>query len=267
MTEQDFNSGVPQELPESGKIGWQAPSNIALVKYWGKKAGQIPTNPSVSFTLETSATRTELRYRKASGTSPVPDFKVFLEGTPAPHFEDKIREFFKRILAYQPFLANYEFEIHTENTFPHSSGIASSASGMAALALCLMELERSIFPDTTEELFYRKASFMARLGSGSAARSIQGNLVLWGSHPPIPGSSDLYGIPYPLTVAPVYKTFQDTILLVDKGPKKVSSSVGHGLMKSHPYAPARFDQARSHIDALMPIFRDGDLDGFIALVA
>ena len=58
---------------------------------------------------------------------------------------------------------------------------------------------------------------MARLGSGSAARSIDGGLVLWGSHPGLPGSSDLYAIPYPGEVHPVFTGFHDTILLVDKG--------------------------------------------------
>jgi mevalonate pyrophosphate decarboxylase len=46
MTEQDF---IPKTTPkplESGKVTWSAPSNIALVKYWGKKKHQIPENPS-----------------------------------------------------------------------------------------------------------------------------------------------------------------------------------------------------------------------------
>ena len=266
MTEKDFIPGAPQQLPDSGKFRWQAPSNIALVKYWGKKGTQIPTNPSLSFTLDSSATRTELVFKKAEAIQEIPDFSINLQGKPAPHFRGKIQAFFERILPYQPFLSRYQFEIDTENTFPHSSGIASSASGMAALALCLMELEQSIYPAMSEETFFRKASFLARLGSGSASRSIGGNLVHWGRHDSIPGSSDLYGISYPLEVAPLFTTFQDTILLVDKGQKKVSSSVGHGLMKSHPFAQARFGQARSNINALRPILREGDLPAFVALV-
>lgn len=266
MTEKDFIPGPAGRLPKSGTYSWNAPSNIALVKYWGKRTGQLPTNPSVSFTLDTSATRTTLVCKKVRISLKAPSFDIFLDGEPAPHFSEKIHTFFGRILPYQPFLSEYAFEIRTENTFPHSSGIASSASGMAALALCLMDLEREIYPGLGSEAFYQKASFLARLGSGSAARSINGGIVQWGAHAAIPGSSDLYGIPYPFEVHPVFKTFQDTILLVDKGKKEVSSTVGHGLMKGHPFAAARFDQARRHTDMLQPIFRDGDLPSFMALV-
>lgn len=266
MTEHDFIPGSAGELPESGSFRWEAPSNIALVKYWGKKAGQIPMNPSVSFTLHTCSTQTELRCRKSGTPSGTPSFEVFLEGSPAPHFREKIQSFFERILPFQPFLSGYAFEIHTENTFPHSSGIASSASGMAALALGLMDLEQVIYPDMPPEFFHRKASFLARLGSGSAARSVGGNLVQWGAHESVPGSSDLFGIGYPLPVHSVFRSFRDTILLVDKGQKQVSSTAGHGLMQGHPYANARFDQATSRIEALQPILEKGDLQAFIELV-
>ena len=266
MIEKDFIPGRAGTLPETGTASWQAPSNIALVKYWGKRQGQLPTNPSVSFTLETSATRTSLNYQRVSVPSKFPLFRIYLDGIAAPHFAAKISTFFERISVYQPFLRAYEFEIRTENTFPHSSGIASSASGMAALSLCLMELEQAIYPDLKSNLFKKKASFLARLGSGSAARSIEGGLVEWGEQASIPGSSDLFGIPYPFEVHPVFSSFQDTILLVDKGEKQVSSSVGHGLMQGHPFANSRFDQARKHLDELQSILKEGDLPAFISLV-
>ncbi|MEJ2162517.1 MAG: diphosphomevalonate decarboxylase [Robiginitalea sp.] len=266
MTEEDFIPGKPAALPESGKFKWRAPSNIALVKYWGKRPGQLPTNPSLSFSLTESATLTELRFQKATTPSAIPGFEVFLHGKPAPHFKDKIRLFFDRISRYLPFVSEYDFEVHTENTFPHSSGIASSASGMAALALCLLDLEKSIYPGMLPEFMQQKASFLARLGSGSAARSISGKLVHWGRHESVPGSSDIFGIPYPHPVDPVFESFRDTILLVEKGQKQVSSTAGHKLMEGHPFAASRFSQARSNIDSLQPILRDGDLPAFISLV-
>ena len=69
MTEQDF---VPkQHLSYSsstrGQVGWKAPSNIALVKYWGKTANQIPANPSISFTLDACATKTTLTFERLDG--------------------------------------------------------------------------------------------------------------------------------------------------------------------------------------------------------
>lgn len=266
MSPSDFIPGPPEARPESGTLSWQAPSNIALVKYWGKKKGQLPMNPSVSFTLDACATRTRVRYNRVEGASGLPSFEITFEGRPAPHFREKIAVFFERILPYQPFLSGYTFEIDTENTFPHSSGIASSASGMAALALCLIDLERAHYPGLDPEYCGRKASFLARLGSGSASRSTGGAIVHWGAHGSVPGSSDLYGIDFPLESDPVFRTFQDTILLVDRGQKQVSSTAGHGLMQGHPYAPARFGQARDRIDDFLPIFREGDLQAFVELV-
>jgi diphosphomevalonate decarboxylase len=249
-----------------GKCSWQSPSNIALVKYWGKTEPQIPTNPSISFTLNNCHTKTTLHYRKKAKADENFNFEVIFEGHPKPGFHPKIEAFFRRILPYQGFLKEFEFEIHTENSFPHSSGIASSASGMSALALCLMSLEKELDPSISDSYFKEKASFLARLGSGSASRSVEGPLVVWGEHKEIESSSDLYGVTYPFEVHEVFKDYQDTILLVDKGVKQVSSTVGHGLMNGHPFSEARFRQANDHLSQLIPILKNGNLDAFIEIV-
>jgi len=243
-----------------------APSNIALVKYWGKKEGQIPTNASLSFTLQNCQTKTQLKCFRQKTTSEKIDFSVYFEEKLNTAFKPKIVSFFKSILKYLPFLADYKFEIHTQNTFPHSSGIASSASGMAALAVCLMQLEKALNPSITKDYFNKKASFLARLGSGSAARSIEGPVVIWGKHPAIKNSSDLYGIKAPFELHPHFKNYCDSILLVDKGEKTVSSSLGHGLMDNHPFASERFKQANTHISELKEVLKTGDLKSFISLV-
>ncbi len=165
----DLSSDEALDKVLKGKYTWQSPSNIALVKYWGKTEPQIPTNPSISFTLSNCHTRTTIHYRRKAQVSENLDFKVIFEGHPKPDFHPKIEQFLRRILPYQPFLAAYEFEIHTQNSFPHSSGIASSASGMSALALCLMSLEKELDPTISDSYFKEKASFLARLGSGSAS--------------------------------------------------------------------------------------------------
>jgi len=164
------------------------------------------------------------------------------------------------------FLKQYHFIIKTSNNFPHSSGIASSASSMSALSLCLMSIERELNPKITDDYFCKKASFLARLGSGSACRSIEGNLIEWGRHSGIDGSSDLYGIKYPYKMHPVFENYQDTILLVDKGEKTVSSSAGHSLMYDHPFAEKRFEQAHQNLKKLKNIFEEGDLDNFMQVV-
>ena len=137
---------------------------------------------------------------------------------------------------------------------------------MSALAMCLVQLERLLYPDSEAAFLKRKASFLARLGSGSACRSIEGGLVVWGKHKGISGSSDLQGLKYPSEVHAVFQDYQDAILLVDKGEKQVSSSVGHNLMHQHPFATQRFEQAHAHLDQLIPILKNGDLPSFIKIV-
>jgi len=240
MTQDDFLIKKEYKHLNEGVVSWQSPSNIALVKYWGKYGEQLPQNPSISFTLSNCNTKTTLRYIKSNQTS----FKVFLDKKREESFEPKISTFFKRIEAYVPFVKDYSFTVETSNSFPHSSGIASSASGMSALAL----------------------SFLARLGSGSACRSLEGPLVVWGEHKEIANSSNLYGTPFLGEVHDVFKEYQDTILLVDKGEKQVSSTVGHGLMHGHAFAKARFSQAPENISSLMSTFKRGDIDEFIKIV-
>tara|TARA_R110002020_G_scaffold109370_3_gene252994 strand:+ start:205 stop:1290 length:1086 start_codon:yes stop_codon:yes gene_type:complete len=248
-------------------VSYEAPSNIALIKYWGKHGEQLPKNPSISFTLSNCKTTTTLSFEALEEELDEGyDFEVFLDGEPEPGFEPKIEQFFNRINKYIPFLRQYRFKIETSNSFPHSSGIASSASGMSALSLCLMQMENLMQPNMSIEHFNEKASFLARLGSGSACRSVNGPLVVWGSHESIEGSSDLYGINYPYKINEVFNDYKDTILLVDKGEKQVSSTVGHNLMNNHPYAVGRFEQAFEQILNIIPILENGNLDAFIHLV-
>jgi diphosphomevalonate decarboxylase len=137
---------------------------------------------------------------------------------------------------------------------------------MAALAMNLMSLEKALHPEMTEEYFYQKASLLARLGSGSACRSVKGQVVVWGNHANISGSSDLFGVVFPNAIHTNFKNFQDTILLVDKGEKQVSSTIGHDLMHNHPFAERRFAQAHENLDQLISIFESGNLDEFIKIV-
>lgn len=254
------------QKPEEGAVAWQAPSNIALVKYWGKKPVQIPRNPSISLTLDACATRTKLSYAPRRSRSEKFEIDFLFEGQSKPEFLPKIRAFFERIEPYIPFIRDYRFDIRSENSFPHSSGIASSASSMAALAMCLAEIESKMEEGKQAALDFQKASFLARLGSGSACRSIRSKIVVWGEHKGTAGSSDLYGIPWEEHADPVFHTYHDTILLIDKGQKAVSSTLGHELMEGHSYAEKRFTQAHQHLDQMQEAMRTGDLDRFSELV-
>jgi len=252
------------KINSKGSFTFSAPSNIALVKYWGKIENQIPANPSLSFTLNNCKTVTTLQYE--SKTEKNISFDLLFEGQPKESFRPKIQKYFERIQDLCPYVLDYHFTIDTKNTFPHSSGIASSASGMAALSVNIITLEKLVNPDETDDYYMQKASLLARLGSGSACRSIKGNIVVWGETESIENSSDLFGVDFLYEVNSVFENYQDTILLVDKGEKQVSSTVGHELMHNHPFAERRFQQAHENIAKLKEILKSGNLNEFIALV-
>lgn len=246
------------------KSSWRSPSNIALIKYWGKYSNQIPANPSLSFTLDACHTETVVELTEKISKE---DFSVDvqLDGKPQPGFKPKIIQFFEKIASEASFLKDHHISIHTHNSFPHSSGIASSASGMSALALCILSLRENIKGDTELD-FFQKASEWSRQGSGSASRSVYGGLVEWGRFAGIRESSDNYAIPYPGKVHSVFQSFCDYVLLVETGSKKVSSTAGHSLMDDHPFAERRFLQAHENLHALENILETGDLNEFGALV-
>ena len=241
-------------------FGWQSPSNIALVKYWGKRDPQLPSNPSISFTLDACHTQTRATFEPGQG------IEVTLNGMGTPSFVPKIEQFLGRIQHRHPWLADYHLSVDTFNSFPHSSGIASSASGLSALALCVVDAAQALGHSLLESDSRREASILARLGSGSASRSLYGGLVVWGQTPTVPGSHDEYAISYPHDVHPVFQDFRDIVVLVDVGQKAVSSTAGHALMEGHPFAAQRFEQAHAHMRALESILATGDLPAFLELV-
>ena len=254
-----FKSEVPNDF--QGKVGWQSPSNIALVKYWGKRGKQLPQNQSISFTLSECCTETLVQYEKAESFG----FKFFFEGQENPAFGAKIEKFLLDNQVFFPFINQLHLTVESRNTFPHSSGIASSASSMSAFIMCLMEIERSLSLSKGRpvDLDLQKASYFSRLASGSAARSVYPKMALWGATKAYEGSSDEYAVPLENIIHPVFKTYHDSILIVSGETKSVSSRAGHGLMEGNPYAPARYAQANENIKNLLDALKSGDLDTFI----
>lgn len=252
-----FSSTVPH-----GKVGWQSPSNIALVKYWGKKEVQIPQNPSLSFTLKESFAETVVEYSPAASASSSIGF--YLDGVRNEKFESRIAAYLDSISDILPFLNQLDLKINSKNTFPHSAGIASSAAGLSALALCLCSIEQEHFGTLkTDSDFFKKASYLSRLGSGSAARSLYGGIVSWGKIEGHPETSDLWGTQQSEMVHHDFLSYRDSIIIVDASQKKTSSSVGHGLMNSNPFALQRFRQAQENIQSLMKSMQEGDFERFI----
>lgn len=261
MTKVDFTySQLNSNEPLFGhKSIWWAPSNIALVKYWGKKEGlQLPANPSLSLTLSEAKTRVEIEVRSKEECSNDGDWiELFFGGQPMPSFLPKIEKFFNHASDYLPFLKDLRFIIRTANTFPHSAGIASSASSMAAMALNLVELEEVYRGEKFSKIeFDQRASFLARIGSGSACRSLFPHAASWGE---CEGrGSDL--IAEEIKVHPLFQNMHDTIIVVSAKEKKVSSRAGHGLMENHFYGKARYFQAIENWKLAKEWVQDGSWD-------
>src|SRR5690606_32909703 len=201
---------------------------------------QIPANPSISYTLNHCKTNTTMEFLADEPFS----VQTFLAGNEETKFAGKIEKYFRTIEQYLPWILQGKYIITTENTFPHSSGIASSASGFGAIAKCLIDLDEQFSAPHDCDFKLKKASFLARLGSGSAGRSLYDGLVVWGKTDEVAGSSDLFAVPYPENdVHSVFRSFNDWVLLIHEGEKSVSSTVGHSLMNTNPYAERRFQEA------------------------
>jgi len=244
------------------KITWRSPSNLALIKYWGKHGRQLPKNASISFTLQNAYSETSLSYRPKEDDGNI-ELDFLFEGKENEAFKTKIVKFLGSITNYFPFVTAYKLSIESHNSFPHSAGIASSASSMSALALCLCSMEREVaITMPSEEMFFRKASDIARLGSGSASRSVYPHLALWGATALAKGSSDEYAIPFGDKVHDVFRSFHDDILMVSKREKSVSSTAGHALMNGNPFAEIRYQQAHDNMERLLVALAEGDLATF-----
>jgi diphosphomevalonate decarboxylase len=147
----------------------QAGTNIALVKYWGKRdaALNLPATGSLSLTLAELGTRTTVRFLEEDDHADADG--VTLNGAPADaRVRARVSAFLDRVRARAGI--SQRAEVVSENSVPTAAGLASSASGFAALALAA---SRAAGLDLTSA----ELSELARLGSGSAARSIFGGFV------------------------------------------------------------------------------------------
>ena len=240
-------------------VKWQSPSNIALVKYWGKKGHQLPQNPSISFTLKNCRTETSVLFEESDRFG----LHFRFDGKENGEFQTKISDFLHENMESFSFLKQMELHINSHNTFPHSSGIASSASSMSALVMCLLDIERIV--TGADEIDLRKASNLSRLASGSACRSLFPKMALWGETPAVADSSDRYAVTLQDDIAPIFKDYHDSILIVSDAKKSVSSRAGHALMDGNPYAESRYAVAKNNIVNLLEALKTGDLETFIRI--
>lgn len=245
-------------------VEWTSPSNIALVKYWGKFGDQLPRNPSVSFTLKHAVTTMKMEvFAKVEGGL---SLEFLFENKENQKFQDKILKYLEKEKKLFPWLERVHLKISSTNTFPHSSGIASSASSMSALCLCLLSVDEALSGnERSESEFFKFASEMSRLASGSAGRSVYSTMASWGETKTIRGSSNHYATEFE-DLHPYFHDYCDSILIVSAKEKSVSSRAGHSLMENHPYKEARYAQATENMNALVNVLKAGDMNRFVDIV-
>lgn len=245
----------------SGRFTASAPSNLALIKYWGKKGFQLPSNASLSLTLRESVTKMQVEFTY-DANGPERHWEFLFQDEPNEKFAKKILGHLELMTVHLPFLAKTSLKINSSNTFPHSAGIASSASASGALALVAVALGnllsgQKFAVDTNLAL----SSFLARLGSGSGSRSLFPYSSLWGD---LGGtfnadhgveSSDEFAVGTHGQI-PFMQDLEDLILIVDKGEKSVSSRDGHGLMEKNPYAGIRYGRANQKLGTLFSALKE-----------
>ncbi|OGM20275.1 diphosphomevalonate decarboxylase [Candidatus Woesebacteria bacterium RIFCSPHIGHO2_01_FULL_38_9] len=219
----------------------KAPANIAFIKYWGKRDEKlrIPLNGSISMNLSGVFTLTSVEFDKSLKEDQVWIDKKLerkKEKERVVNHLDIIRK-----LAGIPTKAS----VNSENNFPKGTGIASSASGFAALTLGAASA-------VGLSLSEKKLSLLARLGSGSACRSIPDGFVEWKA-----GNSD--GTSYARTLYPPdYWDIRDLIIVVGQKGKKVSSTEGHTLAESSPFFKSRISGMGSKIREIKKALKDKD---------
>lgn len=244
--------------PASFESTWTSPANIAFVKYWGKKAHQIPANPSLSMTLKECSTTTKTNFSFSENLEVQLDFN----GQPEERFAKKVYDYLVHLSSDLPWIKNLSVRVETSNTFPHGAGIASSASGLSAFAFTLTDYLDFLLPES-DESFFKRASYLSRLASGSACRSVFGGFSTWGASSSA-DSNDLFA--NQIKVHETFLNLQDTILVVNGSEKDVSSRAGHSLMGEHFFAQSRYLQANSHFDSCLSALRSGDVERIGAIL-
>lgn len=215
----------------------RAGSNIAFIKYWGVDDPSInlPQTSSISMTLADAYTTTTVEWLGNSAQRT--DDIIEIDGrTLAGEAGARIVRHLDRLRA----LADTQQRAHVKscNNFPMASGIASSASGFAALTVAA---SLSLGLDLTPT----ELSALARLGSGSASRSLFGGFVEWER-----GHDHTSSVAHML-FPPEHWELVDLVAIVSSAEKRVSSEGGHRIAATSPLNSARV----AHVAALLPVVR------------
>jgi diphosphomevalonate decarboxylase len=222
------------QSPKSKASRWataEAHANIALVKYWGKRDEALLLPEASSFSLSLDALRTQTTVALGA-----PRDEMWLDGNPA-----KPKELVRaRALLDAAGIAEPAF-IESFNQFPTGAGLASSASGFAALAVAAMAA-------AGKNSSLRELSALARLGSGSATRSVSGGWSIWKDE----AASQVF--------APEHWAVRMVVAACRAGEKEVSSRDGmRATQETSPFHRAFIDQCGVDLPKAVEAVRARDL--------
>lgn len=201
-----------------------APSNIAFTKYWGKKDDylRIPTNNSISMNLSNLTTTTTVEFSEKYSRD-----EVIVNGESNEFDTMKVSMHLDRIRKRAG--TSDRAKVMSLNTFPSSTGLSSSASGFAALTVAAVSA-------VGLSLSQKELSVLARLGSGSACRSIPDGFVEWkkGNSSPSSYAVSLF--------SPDHWNIRDVVVLVSDTKKSISTTEGQKRAQSSLFFPVRLSQ-------------------------
>lgn len=227
-----------------------ATPNIAVVKYWGKRDEKLmlPTNSSLSFTMdEQLKTVTEIGFLDG-----LKQDELILDGQ---KLAGKEMEGAKKVLEYvrEKYHVSIHASIKSKNYFPTAAGMASSASGYAALAFGINEALKLNLPR-------KEISIIARLGSGSASRSVFGGFVEWQMGKKADGS-DSFAVQ--LHDESHWPEIRNVIAIVDAEKKKVSSRAGmQQTVETSELFKERMKKMEKTVSEMKSAVRSRDFESF-----
>jgi diphosphomevalonate decarboxylase len=225
------------------------------VKYWGKKDEtlQWPANSSLSMSLDKLHTQTSVTVIAAK------EHTVFLNDKPVSRDQPEGKKIYAQLdYLSKAFNFTQKLAITTQNSFPTGCGIASSASGIAALTLsCLAAwTDAENIDDLSEKGFSReKLADLSRMGSGSAGRSLWGGYVTWDHGKASPDEQSIRQ-----TFTTEHWQLCDSVVIFSAASKAVSSTKGHRLAWTSPLFEPRLALIQERIKAVTKAIESKDLD-------
>lgn len=248
------------------KVTWRSGINVSLIKHYGKRERQLPSNPSLSLVLSDIGIETTVEYEFIEAIR-FPGVQFTYEGLNNETFTKRIISFIDNLILDIPILSRLRMSITSRNLVPGTDGLIMPSNVFSSLSLCLCSIEEKLEGAVTgNKDFFQKASYLARLGSGSSCRSVYGGYVIWGESEEHATFSNLYGQPFPFPVHPTFQKMHDAVLIVSKKREYISNQPFNSYIKSHPEALNRFGQARKNFKLLMKALQFGEINVFLKVV-